>query len=151
MISAFFFTFMASVFISFLFNVPKKSVLVTATIAGIGYVVFISFNNSPNTELLGYFIGTLVMAILSEIAARVMKMTTTIFITTAVIPLVPGLGLYQTMQFLVQNNYNAFMETGIHTMLAAGTIAMAIAIDTLFVKIFVRVWNKTQGDGSSVS
>lgn len=135
MIKIFFYSFMAAMFFSFLFNVPKKSVLISATIAGIGYVIFITVGNDPSTELTGYFIGTLIMAILSEIAARVMKMAATIFITIAVIPLVPGLGLYRTMQLFVQNDYNGFLQAGTHTLLAAGAIAMAIAINTFFVKI----------------
>ena len=40
--------------------------------------------------LLGYFIGTLVVAVASEIAARLMKMPATTFIISSVIVLVPG-------------------------------------------------------------
>jgi uncharacterized membrane protein YjjB (DUF3815 family) len=143
MIITFFYSFMAAMFFSFLFNVPKKSVLPSATIAGIGYIVFITVGSTPETVLFGYFIGTLIMAILSEIAARILKMTTTIFISIGVIPLVPGLGLYQAMQALVENNYSAFAAAGTNTILAAGTMAMAIAISSLLVKVFSHIFKES--------
>ena len=139
-----FFAFMAAMFFSFLFNVPNRSVLVTASIAGIGYMVFIFSNSFTGADLTGYFAGTFVMAVLSEIAARVMKMATTTFITIAVIPLVPGLDLYKTMQFVVQNDYGAAIQTGTHAMLAAGAIAMAIAINTLIMKFLIQIVSKSR-------
>lgn len=134
----FIYSFLAAFFFSFLFNAPRRSILLTATIAGIGYTVFIIFRDGLNNPLLGYFIGTLIMALLSEIAARFLKMAATTFITIAILPLVPGLGLYLTMQYWVQNNYQATVQTGTQTMLAIGAMAMAIAVNSLLVKFYLR-------------
>ncbi len=136
------YAFMAALFFSFLFNVPKRSVLVTATIAGIGYMVFSIFQGYTGADFTGYFVGTFVMALLSEVAARMMKLATTTFITIAVIPLVPGLGLFETMQFVVLNEYTAAIQTGTHAMLAAGAIAMAIAVNTLIMKFLLNMTGK---------
>ena len=75
-------------------------------------------------------------------AARFLKMATTTFVTVAVIPLVPGLGIYRTMQFLVQNDYQAAVQIGVPTLLAAGTIALAIAINTFLIKMFLHFWHR---------
>jgi uncharacterized membrane protein YjjB (DUF3815 family) len=141
MILSIIYSFFAALFFSFLFNVPKRSIIATAFIAGVGYAVYILISNNLGIELVGYFFGTFIMAILSEIAARIMKMATTTFITIAVIPLVPGLGLYKTMEFLVKNDYSAAIQTGTNAMLAAGTIAMAIAVNTLLVKLYIHFSN----------
>jgi hypothetical protein len=45
------------------------------------------------------------------------------------------------MQALVENNYSAFAAAGTNTILAAGTMAMAIAISSLSVRIFNPVFN----------
>lgn len=140
MMLIFFYSFMAALFFAFLFSVPKKSAPIAAFIAGIGYVVFILISNTWGNPLVGYFVGTLIMAVLSEMAARITNMTTTIFITVGVIPLVPGLGLFQTMQYLVQNNHSAALQTGAQTLLAAGTIAMAIAVNTFIVKTVIHLF-----------
>ena len=68
-----------------------------------------------------------------------MKLATTIFVSIAIIPLVPGLGLYKTMLFIVQNNYELALSTGIQTMSAAGTMAMAIAITTLLYRFIINL------------
>lgn len=130
----FFYAAMAALFFAFLFNVPKNSIPITALLGGIGYIVFLIVGEQSSSQIFGFFVGTFVITILSEMAARIMKLATTIFISIAVIPLVPGLGLYQTMLFLVQNNYNLALSTGIQTMSAAGTMAMAIAITTLLYR-----------------
>ena len=61
-----------------------------------------SCSNQLNTTL-GYFAGTTFVAMIGEIFARKFKMPATTFIFPAVIPMVPGFGLYQTMLALVQN------------------------------------------------
>ena len=134
----FIYSFLAAFFFSFCLMHLDVPFFLTATIAGIGYTVFIIFRDGFNNPLLGYFIGTLIMALLSEIAARFLKMAATTFITIAILPLVPGLGLYLTMQYWVQNNYQATVQTGTQTMLAIGAMAMAIAVNSLLVKFYLR-------------
>jgi uncharacterized membrane protein YjjB (DUF3815 family) len=140
--NTFLYSFFAAMFFALLFNVPRRSLPVTATIAGIGYVVFILVTEKLYSDLAGCFLATVIVGLLSEIAARILKMTTTTFITVAVIPLVPGLGIYRTMQFLVQNNYEKAAQIGIPTMLAAGTIALAIVVSTFIIKLFLHFWHQ---------
>jgi uncharacterized membrane protein YjjB (DUF3815 family) len=139
MLSDFFYASMAAMFFAFLFNVPKISIPITALLGGIGYVVFLIVGEQSSSQMFGFFIGTTVITILSEIAARIMKLATTIFVSIAIIPLVPGLGLYKTMLFIVQNNYELALSTGIQTMSAAGTMAMAIAITTLLYRFIINL------------
>jgi uncharacterized membrane protein YjjB (DUF3815 family) len=69
-----------------------------------------------------------------EIAARLMKMPATTFITTSVIVLVPGFGLYKTMLYLVQGAYSQAGSEGTITILAIGSMALAIALGSLFFR-----------------
>ncbi|MDK2810897.1 MAG: hypothetical protein PWR27_1606, partial [Petroclostridium sp.] len=71
---------------------------------------------------------------LSEFFARQFKMPVTIFLTSGIIPLVPGAGLYYTMLELVQNNYAAAISKGVETIFIAGSIAVAIAISSSLFK-----------------
>lgn len=139
MLLDFFYAAMAAMFFALLFNVPKNSIPITALLGGIGYLVFLLVGEQSSSQLFGFFVGTFVITILSEMAARLMKLATTIFISIAIIPLVPGLGLYQTMLFFVQNNYNLAFAAGMQTMLAAGTIAMSIAITTLLYRFIINL------------
>lgn len=126
------YSFMATAFFALLMQAPKKSVIVSSGIAAVGYLIYLLLSTYFN-ELLGYFIGTLLIALLGEWAARRLKMPATIFIFPGVIPLVPGMGLYRTMLAMVQGSLDKAFSTGINTMLIAGTMAMAMAISAVLV------------------
>lgn len=130
------FCFMATVFFAVLMKTPRKAILLCSVIATVGYMVYSLSKGVLQSTDIGYFAGTFIMAVLGETAARLMKMPSTVFISPAVIPLVPGLGLYQTMLFFVQGQLQLGMQTGAQTMIALAEMAMAIAISSfIFNKI----------------
>ncbi|HEX3025801.1 MAG TPA: threonine/serine exporter family protein [Clostridia bacterium] len=79
------------------------------------------------------------MAVLSEILARVMKMPATIFMIPAIIPLVPGVGLYQTMMFLVQQQDNQAAKTGTTTLLSIVAMAMAMVFTAILTQFISAI------------
>ncbi len=84
---------------------------------------------------LGIFASNLLASIFamafSSIAAKKMKLPSTVLITTVIIPLVPGGSLYYTMQNLIYQNINEFYINGINTILTAIAIAGGILIVTI--------------------
>lgn len=130
------FCFFAALFFAILMKTPRKAMALCAVIATAGYMVFSLSRGLLHSADMGYFAGTLVMALLGETAARLLKMPSTVFISPAVIPLVPGVGLYQTMLFMAQGQLQPGLQTGAQTMLALAEMAMAIAISSfIFNKI----------------
>ena len=92
----------ASLFFALIMKIPKRALISTSISASLGYFIYVSCSAISIT--LGFFAGTVFVAVMGEILARKLKMPATIFIFPAVIPIVPGLGLYQTMLALVQND-----------------------------------------------
>ncbi len=119
--------FIASLFFALIMNAPKKTLIHTSVVASIGYVIYILCSNQLNTTL-GFFAGTSFVAMMGEIFARKFKMPATIFIFPAVIAMVPGFGLYQTMLALVQNNIPQALEIGVNTILNIAAMAIAMAL-----------------------
>ena len=89
--------------------------------------------------VVGSFFGALCVGILSTNASKILRMPATIFIYTGMIPLVPGYGMYNTMQNLVTKNYNVAFKVGIETILQAGAIAMGILLASVFSDSIKRV------------
>lgn len=58
-------------------------------------------------ETAAMFIGALVAALGAQIAARRLKMIATVFVTIAILPLVPGVGLYRAMSALATGDMMA--------------------------------------------
>ena len=124
----------AAFFFSILFRSPYRALPISSILGGVAYVVYLLLENTLSWTLLGYFAGTLVVVIASEIAARIMKMPSTTFIVPSVIVLVPGFGLYRTMLYMVQNDYAMATQQGTQTILAIGAMALAIALGSAFFR-----------------
>lgn len=119
--------FLAAVSFSLLVRQPKSSMLVSGFIAVAGYSVFLLLGQST----LAYFAATLLIGFSCEISARLLKRATTLFVTGAIIPLVPGVGLYNTMRYVVEGDYHQAVSTGAAAIL--GICAIALAITTTSV------------------
>jgi uncharacterized membrane protein YjjB (DUF3815 family) len=117
----------ATVSFGVLLRQPPRTLHISALIGIAGYALLQLFGET----VVAYFAAALAAGILCECAARLKKKTATLFLTTALIPLVPGLGLYRTMLYIVQEQYSAAAATGVHTLLGIFAIALAITVSTL--------------------
>ena len=119
--------FVAAVAFSGLVHLPKNAYPITGLIAAAGYGVFLLLNQGT----MGYFFATLLIGISCEICARLVKRTATMFITSAIIPLVPGVGLYRTMRYMVEGEASLAVSTGTETVLGICGIALALTISSV--------------------
>ena len=122
----------ASACFSVLMHQPRSTVPVSALIASAGYGLFLLLGKST----MGYFLATLTIGIACEICARVMKRAAPLFVTGAIIPLVPGVGLYNTMRYVVEGDYHQAMSTGASTVLGLCAIALAITTTSVLFNAF---------------
>lgn len=79
------------------------------------------------TDLIQYFIATVIIALYSEIMARIHKVPITVYLIAALIPLVPGSGIYYTMEHAL-TGISTPLETFIHTIAIAGSLAFGILL-----------------------
>ena len=117
---------------SVLLHQPWKTIPVSSAVAVAGYAVFLLLGKTT----LAYFLATLFIGICCEICARVMKRTTTLFVTGAIVPLVPGVGLYNTMLYVVAGDYGNAVNTGAATVLGLCGIALAITMSSVIFSSF---------------
>ncbi len=103
--------------------------IATAVYLGLGYVL--------NGELLPNFIAATVAGIYAEICARVTRVPVPVYVLPAVIPLVPGSGLYNTMFNLVTGRYADAAAVGWTTLQVALGIAGGIAVSSV-LGLFLR-------------
>ena len=125
-------SFGASVFFAYLFHAPRRCIVSSSLIGMAAYLVYMLFVDFVAGSVGGAFAASLLIAVLSEAAARLQHAPASIFTSVAVIPLVPGGSLYQTMFYIVQSDYNLAVSKGVETILIAGCIALAIALVTAF-------------------
>jgi len=127
-------SFGASIFFAYLFHAPKRCLVSSSLIGMVGYLVYMLFVDFVAGSVGGAFAASIIIALLSEAAARIQHAPASIFTSVAVIPLVPGGGLYETMFYIVQRDYLNAVSRGVETVFVAGCIALAIALVTSFTQ-----------------
>lgn len=128
----------ATFFFGILFNIKKEHLLYAAIGGGIGctiYELLISFSFDKYAAI---FLAAIALAIYCEVMARHKKTTVTTFAICALIPLVPGNGMYLTMISFVNNELNDAMSYGLHTLASAGLLALGILFVSTFAKLFTQ-------------
>lgn len=85
---------------------------------------------------LGYFVAALFIGLYAEILAAVLRKPATIWIVTAIFPLVPGGGMYYTMLNSVRGDLWQAIRSGFDTLSAAGAIASGLAVSSAFSRLF---------------
>ncbi len=127
-----------SVTCSVIFNNRMRDALLSGLLGGLGWVVFLLVPASNSSQTVCYFLGALTAAFCAEIFAYRMKNPATIYLLPSLYPLVPGWGMFSTLHALVTGDMKNALTTGYATLMAAGAIALAIALASSFTRMISR-------------
>ena len=111
-----------------LYNIRGKRLIAAAFGGFLSWALFVILNMFIKNDPVNYFLVALAVSIYAEVMARVMKTPTTTFITTALIPLIPGGSLYYTMAYAFNSDLNNFFSKGIYTLQLAAALAIGIIV-----------------------
>lgn len=126
--------FLACIFFCFLFNIRGKALFLASFGGLLGWLVFLLLAPLQN-DIMQYFFATVITAIYSESMARILKKPATEFQMIALLPMVPGGGIFYTMDYCVIGNNSMFISTGLHTLGIAGSLAMGVLLVSTIVRL----------------
>lgn len=130
--------FFATISFALYFNAPIKSVLPSGLVGGMSWILYYIVLHEFNNKILGVLLAAFLAGLLGETLAVKLKKPATIFITTGVIALVPGAGMYYTMSNLVEENFSKAAIFGTETFFIATAIAIGIITSTVFSRTIKR-------------
>ncbi|MEG1858119.1 MAG: threonine/serine exporter family protein [Pseudoflavonifractor sp.] len=130
------YAFLASMGFCVLFNI-HTGVLICCTGGALGWLVYLLMGILTPNDLIQSFVAAIFIAAYSEIMARIRKCPVTGYLLVAFFPLVPGGGIYYSMEYAIAGETQLFLSTGSHTLGLAGTLAMGV----LLVSTLVRMIN----------
>ena len=117
-------------------TVPKPKHIPIAAIGGlIATAVYVATDFWGANIFLSNFLATLTCVIYANIFARVLKTPSIVFITASIIPLVPGLTVFRTMDSCLFGDVSAFAEGLVTTIKIGGAIALGL----IFMSAFFRL------------
>lgn len=123
--------FLGSIGFAIFFKMKGKQILLAGVGGAIAWAVYLMCGEYIDGEFLPNFAAAIFVAVYAEIMARVNRAPTTIFLTAAAIPLIPGGSLYYTMAGLVNGDQLLFSTSGAKAL----TIALAISLGFTLVAL----------------
>ncbi len=138
------YAFGASLAFALVFNIPRNKLLLAALGGMLGQLVYVIFQLVISNDVILYLLATIAISLYAEVLARLTKSPTTIYLAVALIPLVPGGGIYYTMLYFINGEIDLGISTGIHTLLISGALAVGIIMVSSTVNLVRKVMLKSK-------
>ena len=111
-----------------LLGAPRKTVMPISLTALVGYGAYLALSLAAGRGMLiSYFLSTVVITVLCEIQARVMRMPATVFLLCGLVFLAPGYEFYNAMLALVRDEGMQAAVSMMHAVQIVAAIAVGAA------------------------
>lgn len=121
--------FLGTVLFMVLFNTSRHELFLCGLMGALSWGIFDVLTSIFGvSSSMSAFIATMLICAVALPMARWRKNPVTIYELAGIIPLVPGLGMYQTLYHLVVRDYAVAMDVLMETMGVAGAIAVAMLL-----------------------
>lgn len=136
-------SFIASAGFGVLFNAPRQALVQCGLVGMSGWILYYELVLLGMDVVPATIFGAMLVAVLSQICAKVFKKPIIIFNISGIIPLVPGGIAYDAMRHFVENDYYTAVQLSAKVMLLAG----GIAIGLMFSEVMNQVIKKFPARG----
>lgn len=127
--------FLACVGFTFVLNVHSVGKIICGLGGALGWLIYLLGGKS----LTAAFAAAVVIGVYSETMARVRRCPATCYLLVALLPLVPGGGIYYAMSYCVAGYKDLFLTTLLQTFGMAAALAVgAMLSSSLFRALFPR-------------
>jgi len=130
--------FLGSIGFAIFFKMKGKQIFYAGLGGLITWFIYLMAFDYCQSDFISNLIASIFIGIFAEIMARVNRAPSTIFLTAAAVPLIPGGKLYYTMYGLVSEDNQLFVESGTDAVI----IALAISLGFVVVAILKRYLDK---------
>lgn len=120
---------------SILFNIHGPGRLLCAAGGVLTWLTYQLCLHTIGDDIAAYFFATMIAALYSEIMARIRKYPAISYLVVSAFPLIPGAGVYYTMNYAVRNDMEHFANQGMHTVAIAGVMAVGILLVSTVVRL----------------
>ena len=122
--------FFGSIFPVILFNIDRKKIIWTGFCGAIGWATYLAVYKYTVSPVSASFTGSFVVGVYSELMARKLRTPEVQFSIPGIFPLVPGITAFNTINYIVEQNYSAAYSKGMQTVAVAGAIAFGIMLSS---------------------
>ncbi|MCR8844574.1 threonine/serine exporter family protein [Paenibacillus sp. SC116] len=132
-------SFISSAGFGIIFNVPRKTLLQCGFVGMAGWCVYITLSLFMGIDVIpATLAASFLVAVVSQLFARMYKVPIIVYSVAGIIPLVPGGMAYDAMRKMVENNYTLAIELTIKAFMLSGSIAIGLVFSEVVNQIITK-------------
>lgn len=132
--------FVGCIGFAILFNIHGPGVFLCALGGMLAWMVYLIVMDLGAGDIPANFWAALSAGFYAEIMARIRKYPAISYLVVSIFPLLPGAGVYYTMNYAVRGQMEMFASNGMHTAAIAGVMAVGILLASTTVRLY-NIWN----------
>ena len=130
------YAFIGCIGFAILFNIHGPGGLLCALGGFLSWAVYCIAIRLGGSDIMVYFWSALFSSVYSEVMARIRKYPAISYLVVSIFPMIPGAGVYYTMNYAVRGDMEAFATKGMHTAAIAGIMAVGILLGSTFFRMY---------------
>lgn len=120
---------------SFVFNLHGQGAPLCTIGGGLTWSVYLMITAWGGNDFTANFWAALFAGFFAEAMARIRKRPAIGYLVISLLPLIPGGGIYRSVNFAVRGNMGMFANTALHTAAVAGILAVGILMASTSVRL----------------
>ncbi|GGM41752.1 membrane protein [Paraliobacillus quinghaiensis] len=138
-------SFIAAAGFAVIFNAPKNALIQCGLVGMLGWLVYTISTINGVDAVVATVAASILIAVLSQLCAKIFKTPIIIFTVSGIIPLVPGGLAYDAMRNFVENDYNMAIQLAAKAFLISGAIALGLVFSEIINQVIRKSrWKKSQ-------
>lgn len=137
------YAFLACVGFCFIFNIHGPGILICGCGGALGWMIYLLSAFILPNAIFQCLMAAIAITVFSEVMARVRRCPVTGYLIIALLPLVPGGGIYETMRHCVQGDTQLFLSALLRTFGLAGALALGTLLGSSVVRILIPLFQRT--------
>lgn len=130
------FAFIGCIGFMILFNVHGHGGFLCALGGALSWAVYLIAQRFSGSDIIAYFWSALFSSLYSEVMARIRKYPAISYLVISLFPMIPGAGVYYTMNYAVQGEMELFASKGMFTAAIAGIMAVGILLGSTAFRMY---------------
>lgn len=137
------YAFLACVGFCFIFNIHGPGILICGCGGALGWLVYLLSAFILPNAIFQCLLAAITITVFSEIMARIRRCPVTGYLIIALLPLVPGGGIYETMLHCVQGDTQLFLSALLRTFGLAGALALGTLLGSSITRILTPLFQRS--------
>lgn len=137
------YAFLACAGFCFVFNIHGPGIFICSLGGALGWLVYLLAGLFSENIMLCFLLAAAAITLYAETMARLRRCPVTGYLIIALLPLVPGSGIYDAMRFCVAGDTQQFLSALLRTFGIAGCLAVGALMVSSLMRVLFSVLQPT--------